>query len=83
MRLSEQLKQMSDSGDFGKAIDGLSEKAKGLEDTIITTHIILEKIKLAISIGRSELNTNGVKIVILTQEELDELLKQEKETKRD
>lgn len=32
MKLSEQLKQDHECGDFGKALEGYSEKAKVLED---------------------------------------------------
>ena len=32
MKLSEQLKQDHISGDFGKSLDGYSDRAKNLED---------------------------------------------------
>ena len=35
MRLSEQLKQDNESGDFGMALAGYSERAAMLEDAII------------------------------------------------
>ncbi len=35
MKLSEQLKQDHECGDFGKALEGYSDKAKKLEDVII------------------------------------------------
>ncbi len=34
MKLSEQLKQDHECGDFGKALEGYSEKAKEIEDLI-------------------------------------------------
>ena len=34
MKLSEQLKQDSDSGDFGRALEGYSERVKILEDAL-------------------------------------------------
>ena len=35
MKLSEQLKQDHESGDFGRALAGYSERAKILEDAIM------------------------------------------------
>lgn len=35
MRLSEQLKQDHEGGDFGKALDGYAERAALLEDAVI------------------------------------------------
>jgi hypothetical protein len=35
MRLSEQLAQYSNSGDFGRGLEGYAERAKLLEDAII------------------------------------------------
>lgn len=34
MRLSEQLKQDHDSGDFGSALEGYAERAEALEDIV-------------------------------------------------
>lgn len=34
MKLSEQLQQDSDGGDFGKALEGYPERAKELEDAL-------------------------------------------------
>jgi len=34
MKLSEQLKQDNDCGDFGKALEGYSERAARLEDAL-------------------------------------------------
>ena len=34
MRLSEQLKQDHECGDFGQALDGYSDRAEALEDII-------------------------------------------------
>lgn len=34
MRLSEQLQQDHNSGDFGKALEGYAERAKQLEDLV-------------------------------------------------
>jgi hypothetical protein len=43
MKLSEELQQLSDSGDVGRAVEGLSEQAKVIED-LLKRHEKLRKL---------------------------------------
>ena len=44
MKLSEQLKQDNDCGDFGNALNGYSERAKAIEDSLEYIDSYLENV---------------------------------------
>lgn len=44
MKLSEQLKQDSDSGDFGRALEGYSERAEKLESELEMAKFWMQKV---------------------------------------
>ena len=51
MKLSEQLEQDNDSGDFGNGLDGYSERAKALEDGLEYIDSYLEDVDNLVSEG--------------------------------
>ena len=51
MKFSEQLQQDDDSGDFGNALNGYSERAKALEDSLIYIDAYLEDVEYLVSKG--------------------------------
>lgn len=44
MKLSEQLKQDSDSGDFGRALDGYAERAEKIESELEMAKFWMKKV---------------------------------------
>jgi len=71
MKLSDELKQLNDSGDVGSAVEGLSERAQELEDTVFTKReqIAVEAMKsLIIILGY---RNNGVDMVQLRRDSYD------------
>ena len=60
MKLSEQLEQDQDSGDFGNVLSGYSERAKHLEDSLKYINSYLEGVDELVSDG-ANFSSSGLK----------------------